>query len=408
MMKNDDKLVGGGSNTPLLNAYSEKRVLEKRVLIDFLSVTFDFVEIHHLKNKIYRVSNNFELFEELLNLLGYHQGYKLLPSIQSIRGYAECYGIGEHIKLLYGGEHTKNARGKYSMNLLMSGQACREFENYLKGNWNKLISFLLEHDASIKRIDIAIDDFDGREIDIYEIEEILRSRNFVSPFRKINYQFTESYTGDQVVSEGYTITLGSAGSTQLQIYDKRLERDAKNQPDLDTDVWYRYEMRFVDEKANSVAQMYVAAINQNNSIEFMHYARELLLNCLELKVSKDTAIQRTRWETHPKWLDFLDRVEKIDLNVKHKISTTIEKRKIWYERSIKKVNAAFYGALVGDENFIKYLMQNVLDGFETFEDKDLSMLNNYRQNKNQQKLTWEEILQIRTNLKKFVGENDES
>ena len=54
------------------------------------------------------------------------------------------------------------------------------------------------------------------------------------PLEKINYQFTEFYTGDSVVSEGYTITLGSAGSNQLQIYDKRLERNAKDEPDLDT------------------------------------------------------------------------------------------------------------------------------------------------------------------------------
>ena len=70
------------------------------------------------------------------------------------------------------------------MNLLMSGQACREFENFLDGNWTKLLSYLIENNAKIKRLDIAIDDFDGEQIDIYDIEPILRNNHFISPFRK--------------------------------------------------------------------------------------------------------------------------------------------------------------------------------------------------------------------------------
>jgi phage replication initiation protein len=407
LMSDDEKLVGGGSNTPLLSAYTEKRVLEKRVLIDFLSVTFDFVEVYALNSKIYRLVNETKEFEKLLKLLGFTDDYTKLPKIQPIRGYSECYGIGENIKLLFGGEHTKNANGKYSMNLLMSGQACREFENYLDGNWNRLLSFLLQKGAAIKRIDIAIDDFDGQEIDIYEIEGILRSRNFVSPFRKINYQFTDSYVGDLVVSEGYTITMGSAGSNQLQIYDKRLERDAKNQPDLSTDIWYRYEMRFVNEKADSVAQMYAVAIFENNSKGFMKYARELLFNCLDLKVQQISNAQRTRWETHEKWNAFLDSVEKIDLNVKHKVETTIDKRMKWYDRSIKRINASFYASLSADRDFMSFIVNNVLEGFESFEEKDITITNNYRVSKGQKKLTWQDIIAIKNNLKEFIGEKND-
>lgn len=407
-MNHDKEIVRGGSNTPCLNAFTEKRVLEKRVLIDFLSVTFDFVVIQATKGKTYRVSPNDFNFVKLLSLLGYDGEIYDIQKIQPIRGYSHCYLLGEHIKLLFGGEHTKTSSGKYSMNLLMSGQACREFENIVNGNWNSLISYLLDMNSVIKRIDIAIDDFDGSEIDIYDIEDHLRKRNFVSPFRKINYQFTEAYYGEQVLSEGFTITLGSPGSNQLQIYDKRLERDAKDQPDLDTDVWYRYEMRFVDEKAESVSKLYLSSVEQNNSKEFMKYARELLKGCLDLKTPKATSKQRSRWDTLPEWEMFLDSVEKIDLNVKHRIDTTIQRRKRWYDRSLKKVNAAFYGSFDSEqENFIYYIAKNVLEGFKSFEDKDLSMINNYRILSGLNPLTWQDINKYRQELGKLTGEENE-
>ena len=42
-------------------------------------------------------------------------------------------------------------------------------------------------------------------------------------------------------------------------------------------------MRFVNEKADAVANIYITSIEENNSLLFMRYARELLLNCLDLK-----------------------------------------------------------------------------------------------------------------------------
>lgn len=385
----------------------EKRKLNKRVLIDYLSVSMDFIDVNKASKNIYYINETDHLFGQLLRLLGYQGNPAEVSKVQSMRGYTNAIGIGEHIKILYGGEHTKNANERYSINLHMSGQACREFENFLNGNWTELLKFLIEHDSKFKRIDIAIDDFDGEQIDIYEIEAFLRKKHFVSPFRKINYQITERYKSDLVISEGYTITLGSAGSNQLQIYDKRLERLAKDQPDLDTDIWYRYEMRFVTDKADAVAQIYASSIEENNSPKFMTYAKELLLNCLDLKKFNPGNAQITRWETHQKWLDFLDSVVKIDLKVKHKVQTTIEKRKNWYQRSIKKVNASFYASLDQEENFYQYIMKNILTGFENFTEQDLAMVNNYREKKGYKKINWKTITESINNIRNSLGEGNE-
>ncbi len=385
----------------------EKRKLKKRVLIDFLSVSMDFVDVHIASKNLYQLSGDMNLFTNFIQLLGFHDSYLNLPIGQSVRGYTNAYVIGEHIKILFGGEHTKNANGRYSINLLMSGQACREFENFLDGNWTKLLSFLIEQDASFKRIDIAIDDFDGEQIDIYDIEPILRNKHFVSPFRKINYQFTERYSSNLVISEGFTITLGSAGSNQLQIYDKRLERNARNEPDLDTDIWYRYEMRFVNEKADAVTQIYAVSIQENNSAQFMTYARELLINCLDLKQPNKNNHQVSRWKTDDRWLAFLESVEKIDLNVKHRVETTIEKRKSWYKRSLKKVNAAFYAGFDGNESFMDYMMRNVLSGLEELKPQDVAMINNYRENNGNKKINLEDISDTIKNLKEYLGEENE-
>jgi DNA relaxase NicK len=385
----------------------EKHTLKKRVLIDYLSVSIDFIDIQKVTKNFYEIIGNLDLFQKLIELLGFEQSFTELPRIQPIRGYTNAYGIGEHIKLLYGGENTKNANQRYTMNLHMSGQACREFENFLGGNWQKLMEFLINKESKFKRLDIAIDDFDGQEIDIYDIEAILRRKHFVSPFRKINYQFTERYSSDAVVSEGFTITLGSAGSNQLQIYDKRLERLAKDEPDLMTDIWYRYEMRFVNEKADAVAQIYTTSVTKNNSRAFMKYARELLLTCLDLKKYNPKNSQVTRWKTLPEWKAFLNAVEKIDLNVKHRVDTTIERKKVWYNRSIKKVNAAFYASFDGYESFHQYVMKNILTGFDKFTEQDIAMINNYREKNGHKKINWEDITEAMKSIQEYLGEDDE-
>jgi len=398
----------GYSITPCPSAFTEKRTLEKRVLVDWLSASFDFVSIEKIDDNYYYLKQD-ERFEKLMRLIGYQGPLSYIPMTQPLNGYKHGYIVGENIKLFYGGEFPKNKHGNYTMQLLMSGEACREFENFLDGDMPKLMKYLLSHDhTSITRFDLALDVFDDSTWNIYDLERYMRNGWYTSNMRRINYQITEERTSTQVLPMGFAITLGSPKSSQLQVYDKRLERDAKDQIDLDTDVWQRYEMRFVGDRADAVALEYVNAVESNSSKEFMTFVRSLLYQMLDVKMPSKNK-QRTRWKTHPKWLEFLDEVEKIDIRVKHRIDTTIERRKRWSDRSYAKVNAGFFMAFEGDkESFLEHTFGQILLGYERFEPKDVEMINNYRKQKGMKPLTLEQMKESINSVKEYLGIDDQN
>lgn len=388
-----DEINGwGGSNTPLTTKNTSLNRYEKRVLIDWLSVTFDWVTVDSDFGRYIIDINNPDLMQ-LIRIL--NDGREVIShQIGKANGYQLSLVVGEHIKLLYGSELTRTAEGKYTVNLVMSGQACREFESFNKGSWQELFSFLLTKGiVNLNRLDIAIDDFDGAEIDIYDIAPFIRSGHYVSPLSK--FQIIESgrklsSAEELSYSEGFTITLGSAGSTQLQIYDKRLERDVKNQPDLNTPLWYRYEMRFVKEKALHVMKLYLLNVQNNDSESFMRYARELMFSMLDLKVVNENKSNLSMCDTYHKWSDFLDAVEKIDIRVKHEINTSLEKTKEWYDRSIKGSNLDLFMSM-GENDYLNFIYEGMIAAYEKYDERKLARLNNKRKKSGLAPYTWEDI-----------------
>jgi hypothetical protein len=397
--------VGGGSNTPPIDTLFNKPKLEKRVLIDWLSVSFDFVDVWHDGGRYFDLDKRSLLLRKLLSFFGWTQDLEYLQRGTPVRGYTDCYQIGEHIKIFFGGKHTLNANNRYSINLLMSGQACREFENYMDGNWNDLLSFLLSHDSKIKRIDIAIDDFEADEIDIYDIEPIIQKDNYICPMHSVQVIWSRGITEGIKTSTGYSLTFGSTGSNQLQIYDKRLERNAKGQIDIESNIWYRYELRFVDEKAHAVTEKYIACVKENKSLEFMTFTSELLYMTLDLKVpKKDT--NKSRWKTLPKWKAFLNNVTKIKLDTKYKIDTTLIKKKIWFKSSYALFITKFLFGF--DYSGQKQLTQEMwLDGIDKFTEKDLAQVNYYRIGQGLQELTMQDIKNTRQSVLLEMENEDE-
>lgn len=404
LIQHDSLSSGGGSNTPPVDTITDvfdKPKLQKRVLIDWLSASFDFVDVFKVSPNNYDLDLYNPLFKQLVAFFGWEMPTTELPRLKKVvRGYTNGFEIGEHIRILYGGEHTKNASDRYSINLLLSGEACREFENFMDGNWNDLLTFLITNEAKIKRIDIAIDDFDGDEISIYEIEPFIRRNHYVSPSENYSIRADGGMRDGQRVSTGFSITFGSSSSSQLQIYDKKLERVAKGSPDLDTDIWYRYEMRFVDEKAQAIAETYTIAISDNYSPVFMDMAKASLWRFLDLKVPTKNDSNISRWNTFKKWIKFLDAVGRINLQTKHKIKPTMIRKKLWYETSLHKFSASLL-AYMDFTEYTKFNYETMLKGFEEMfgDEKILSMINNGRTTKGLKQLTWDDIKKLIETLK---------
>ena len=403
--------TGGGSNTPPVDTNSivfDKPKLKKRVLIDWLSATFDFVNVYSNGENFYTIDYDDPKFKQLVKFFGWRLPTVELPRLNKVvRGYKNGYQLGEHIRILFGGEHTKNSSDRYSINLLMSGEACREFENFMDGNWNDLLTFLLTNGATIKRIDIAIDDFDGEEISIYEIEDYVRKHHFTSPMYNTQVIYTSGKVDGIDISTGFSITFGSPSSNQLQIYDKKLERMQKGSPDIHSDIWYRYEMRFVDHTAQAIAETYTVAVEQNYSPVFMELARSNLYRMLDIKEENPNDTNLSRWKTLDKWTNFLDGVSKINLKTNYKVESTMIKKKLWFESSLHKFTAQMI-AYQGLNNFGLNNYKTALKGFEDMfgDEKALSMINNGLQALGQKPLSWDDIQEIMESLKYYV-ENEE-
>lgn len=366
----------------------------KVVKIDWFQVTFDFITVKQISPYYY----DFDLYQkEYKDLLDIFKRPERLEEIQNMPkgmfGYTQGKYIDEHIYLSYGGKKTANET--YPMTLTMTGQGCRTFE-VMGGNWIELFKYFQSNGGEflrIGRIDIAFDDFEGKEITPYDIYPMLRNRHCVTQFRKVNLIDDFEFLGDSIGTSGYTITLGRRGSNQLQIYDKRLERNAMDEYDLDTTIWYRYEMRFTDEKARQVMDFYTASVIENNSSAFMEYACSLLLSCLDLKVPDLNDDNRSRWKTDPRWVAFLEDVKKIDLNTKHKIDTTIERKINWYDKNMASTVIDLFIAYGMDPGeFLKEMLDLISKG--KYERKHLNRVNNYLREQGKELLSMEDIKKI--------------
>ena len=130
--------------------------------------------------------------------------------------------LGEHIILALSGPEFTN--GYPSCLIELKGQGCREFEaRNPDKTWFDVIKFFkLGYQGNLKRIDIAIDDFDG--LIKYEwLEDKLDRKQFSSVFRDHNV----THHGSK--EKGRSLSLGShSSSMQLMIYEKDKEQMVKN------------------------------------------------------------------------------------------------------------------------------------------------------------------------------------
>lgn len=404
-LNHSKSLVGGSSNTPPTDTYTLRVKNEKRVVIDWLSVTFDHIEFTHMES--FDVSQY--AFVDLLSFFGIKKAsdFYSLERGKGLRGYQNNVYLSEYTRLLYGGKI--NGQGRESFNLIMSGKACREFEKYLNGNWTELLNYFLIHDASFKRIDIAYDIFDDNEIDMYYIRDKLEKDLYVSPFHNEKTIHSKGVINGMRTTTGFTMTFGSTGSNQLVIYDKKLEQLNSNKEitdeDIDTDIWIRFEMRITDDKAKIFAQHYASSVLNNKSKEFMLLAMGLLNQFLELKKPNKKETNRSRLLTDSKWKKFLGALTEIDLRVPPKMDLTIEKKEYHFMRSYSTTYAQIEMA---KDHTDKLAIEMKLKGLEELlnSSQKINVVNNYRKEKGLEEITKEDILNKIDLYNKLLNDSD--
>ena len=309
--------------------FLEEIELDKTSCFDWYSFTISSlgVSIHADKWSI----NEIGKFNELLSLLKIFDKSTITDTYGK-NGYAVGMQLYEGCFIYYGGEFAKNQFNEYTLMVDMSGRGCRNFENR-GGNWAHLFKWCQLNNYTAGRLDQAIDDYTGKEIDLSTVFDIIHNhKSYSSLPRKANCMISWEKSSTDSLSTGFTINLGNKSSKcSLCIYDKLSEQRSKN---IIEKVSYhvRFELRFRKEMASKAIDKYLLNYD-NNPQTFLKYVSSCLYSTLDLKEITPQKRITDRF-THPSWLKFLGSVDKIDLHSTSKTPTTLAQKEIWFRQDL--------------------------------------------------------------------------
>ena len=274
----------------------------KRVIIDYLSLTFplklDGAEDE--RTKAFALSEIFREYFKLERCLVDDTG-------RPANNYRYQYKYSEYIYLRVAG--PQNDFGEKTCQLELRGEGCREFERIMPDtSWHDFIMFLLTFTPTFKRIDITIDDLTGAEMKQQYLFNKIKNKEYTSVFKS-----EPKYYG--MLDEGLTINLGSRNSMiELCIYDKLFQQKSLGKP-VDSDYWCRYEMRFRQDKANSVIlellNNYVNPTVPIYGLDLQLFASKALYGILDIKEKNNSnRAHQNEIKTDQTWLSFLKTSEK--------------------------------------------------------------------------------------------------
>ncbi|WP_239257327.1 replication initiation factor domain-containing protein [Listeria ilorinensis] len=232
---------------------------------------------------------------------------------KGIKGYSACLKFGD-IRVL------ENSGNKPHYQVLMSGQGCRQYENFLEGRkatWFDFFKDVVKYASNVTRLDLAIDDR-RTYFDIKTIIQKTKKGECVGRLRKgREHGGIELASGESL---GSTIVFGSLESEcYIVFYEKHYERveklgltGEKAQEMLSTS-WNRYELRFRQAKAVAIVHELIKQPDVGK------VALGTLSYYMRFAVRNKNDATRSRWKTWRPWEVFMRDVGRIKLVVEPKI-----------------------------------------------------------------------------------------
>ena len=272
---------------------------EIEIKIDYFSATFP-LDVDAGESVLFKVHEMVKLISTYLSI----KNFEVAKCKYAQNNYNYQFNLGEFIILRLDG--PMNDCYQKTCHLEMKGEGCRDFEarNPHK-TWANFILFMAELNCRFKRIDIAIDDFTGKDVTIGWItEKVLQKKFYTSVFRNPPIPHGTLETG-------YSIQFGSNDSPiQLVIYDKKLEQIHRKKK-CDKTYWVRFEIRFRNLIADKVALALIQAHENDDEFKLQQFAFEQLYRVLDIKEdNNEDRRHMSRVPTDPKWKAFLQNVEK--------------------------------------------------------------------------------------------------
>jgi len=315
-------------------------------VIDWLSVTF----------------LTFKKWEEVSEILGIEKEFFVVEE-KGFYGYKKTAKFG-HIKILF-----EPAMASMGIHLDISGQGCREYEQYFNCdlNWSELFQECMFQRINITRLDIAIDDY-VKYFTLNQIMKCVSKGHLTSRFRSaINYQ---EYLLEDGSTLGQTIYFGTS-DIKFRFYDKLKERKSKNAVfHDDCEFWQRYEIQLRGDRAFMACD-----ILAKSGMELGMFALGVFKNYINFKTPTEN-IQKCRWENTTWWDRFLNDVEKIKLT-QVSPEPTIPRTKTWIENQVTTGLVTLLKAFDDETLVLEYLKKL---GEEKSGEKHEKMLKDFNDN----------------------------
>lgn len=241
-------------------------------------------------------------------------------------GYKKMYNYNG-IDLLIGHEHC-------CFMLDISGTGCRFLESLGHGfTWVDIFKIFNIYDLNFTRLDLALDSFNNTKFNLETLYNKLKKGHVKGKFRKFrNVEECLFVNGAEL---GRTIYFGSSKSkVMFRFYDKFGESLSKGK-EISPNVfsWVRYEMQLRDDIARGIVYKIILDSTSDMGVYFCGIMR----NYLEFLVPSSDK-NKWRWKVCKWWIDFLNDVEKLPLNLNYKEPTILRKVE-WLENAVSRTNA---------------------------------------------------------------------
>ena len=333
------------------------------------------------------------LINKLLTLLKSYYNYfdlELVPG--GLYGYRFRMYVSEGLTIYFNG--PLNKKGEITTMVEITGTGCDKLSTI--EDWFELMSYILsdEIDANITRIDLAIDDFYGKEIASNYFFDVIKKgfyKRSGSPRSKIEWIINDWKNYD----EGCTVNFyAKTSDLQLCVYNKKAEVKAKKDKDTDTPQWMRYEMRFFDTQAQAQIRSFYNCLlkekfNLSSCSSIASFLSSALYDLLKLYIPSNDK-HKDRWEENPSWLKFIGDLTHIQFDRNKSKKNSILKTKEYFENNYAKFLLKMY-LVFGKKFLMLWLLDFMFVKRDSLEAKDFISINDLRHDLNLKLLTSDDI-----------------
>lgn len=267
-----------------------------------------------------------------------------------------------------------SSRNHGSILIDMSGQACRQYEEYMSRvdgwHWHNFISFILEQQGKVSRIDLALDVFDDSSPSVRVLQDYVKRGQLSTK----SHKFIEINSGRILDGKltGFTLYIGSSPQI-LRIYDKKQERRDNADEVVNVEKWVRWELELTGKKAMQVA------LQISNGKPLNAIVKGVLSAHYCFKTQSKEVIDfhnKSRLPTMRWWEEFIGGIEAIPLKVQRD-KLTLKKKKNWVENSTVKSISMLYESfrrVYGEKYAEHYLKELIRMGKEKITESDQTLI----------------------------------